>query len=98
MRGIILAGGHGSRLGPLTKTINKHVLPVGPRPMIYWPYQTLLDNNITDITVVSTPRGVGQIAEALGSGLKGSKCSYVVQDCAGGIAQALLCAKSAKDW
>lgn len=87
MRGIILAGGTGSRLGPLTKVVNKHLLPVGGRPMIHWPIKILRDNTIDDITIVSTPRGVGQLAESLGGGF-----TYRVQDKPGGIVQAIGCA------
>lgn len=86
MRGIILAGGTGSRLGPLTKAVNKHLLPVADRPMIYWPL-SVLDGGVTDITIVSTPRGVGQLAELLGGGF-----SYRVQDEPGGVVQAIACA------
>lgn len=93
MRGVILAGGTGSRLGLLTKTLNKHVLPVASKPMICWPLATLTDNQITDITVVSTPSGVGQIANLLGSGSDfGCDLTYRVQDQPGGVAQALMCA------
>lgn len=87
MRGIVLAGGTGSRLGSLTKAVNKHLLPVYDRPMILWPIQTLKDNGILDITIVSTPKGIGQLAELLGGGY-----TYRVQDQPGGIAQAILCA------
>ena len=87
MRGIVLAGGTGSRLGSLTKAVNKHLMPVGNQPMIYWPIKILRDNNIDDITIVSSARGVGQLAEALGG-----KFNYRVQDGPGGVAQALYCA------
>lgn len=90
MRGVILAGGTGSRLGQLTKTLNKHVLPVYDRPMICWPLKTLTDNGIDDITIVSTPSGVGQIAAILGSGKSyGCELTYKVQEEAKGIADAL---------
>lgn len=87
MRGIVLAGGTGSRLGVLTKVVNKHILPVGDRPMIEWPIKVLRDNYIDDITIVSSPRGIGQIAELLGGGYE-----YRVQDRPGGIVSALACA------
>lgn len=87
MRGIVLAGGTGSRLGPLTKVVNKHLLPVSGQPMICWPIQTLLHNGIDEITIVSTPRGIGQLAELLGSGY-----TYRVQSKPGGITQAIECA------
>lgn len=95
MRGIILAGGTGSRLSPLTRSVNKHLLPVGDKPMIYWPLKVLRDNGIEDITIVSSPDGVGQLAKAMGSGDEfGCRFSYRVQDKPGGIAQALACART----
>ncbi len=87
MRGIILAGGTGSRLGAVTKVVNKHLLLVGGKPMIQWPIDVLRHNGVYDITIVSTPRGVGQLAELLGGGY-----NYRVQDEPGGIAQAIGCA------
>ena len=92
MRGIILAGGTGSRLGLLTKSVNKHLLPVGKLPMIYYPLATLLASNIMDITIVSTASGVGQLAAALGSGRLACDLSYKVQDKPGGIVDAMKCA------
>lgn len=93
MRGVILAGGTGSRLGLMTRSINKHLLPVYDRPMIMWPLKVLRDNGIEDITIVSSPDGVGQIARLLGSGHEhGCRFTYRVQDQPGGIAQALECA------
>lgn len=98
MRGIILAGGTGSRLGPLTKVINKHCLPVGNVPMVYHPLCVLRDNGIDDITIVSSPSGIGQIAALLGSGhAHGCRFTYRVQDQPGGIAQALACADNGTD-
>lgn len=92
MRGIILAGGTGSRLGPLTKAVNKHLLPVYDRPMIMWPIKVLCDNGIDDITIVSSPLGIGQLAMLLGSGAEHEcKYTYKVQDTSGGIAAALRC-------
>ncbi len=92
MRGIILAGGTGSRLGDLTKVVNKHLLPVGSHPMIYWPILVLKANSISDITIVSTPRGIGQLAELLGGGY-----TYQVQDKPGGITEAIACADNGSD-
>lgn len=93
MRGIILAGGTGSRLGALTKVVNKHLLPVGGVPMVYYPLRVLRDNGIEDITVVSSPDGVGQLAALLGSGAEhGCEFTYRVQDQPGGIAAALVAA------
>lgn len=94
MKGIILAGGTGSRLYPLTKVTNKHLLPVYDRPMIYYPLQTLIDAGIKDIMVVSGRGHVGHFLELLGSGAEfGVKFSYEIQSEAGGIAQALSLAK-----
>lgn len=87
MRGIVLAGGTGSRLGHLTMLVNKHVLPVGDELMIHWPLKVLHDNGIDDITIVSSPAGVGQLAMLLGG-----KYTYRVQDKPGGVADALACA------
>ena len=90
MKGIILAGGTGSRLAPLTRVTNKHLLPVFNRPMIYYPIATLKNAGITDILVVSGRGHVGHLLELLGSGRRfGVKFSYEVQEEPGGIAQAL---------
>ena len=90
MKGIILAGGTGSRLDPLTRVTNKHLLPVYDRPMIYYPIQTLVKAGITDIMIVSGKGHAGQFLELLQSGKEfGAKFSYGVQEEAGGIAQAL---------
>ncbi|NUM25154.1 MAG: NTP transferase domain-containing protein [Candidatus Buchananbacteria bacterium] len=93
MKGIILAGGTGSRLDPLTRVTNKHLLPVYDRPMIYYPIQTLVNAGIKDIMIVSGKGHAGQFLELLKSGKEfGAKFSYAVQEEAGGIAQALsLC-------
>ncbi|MBI2043922.1 NTP transferase domain-containing protein, partial [Candidatus Pacearchaeota archaeon] len=90
MRGVILAGGTGSRLYPCTKITNKHLLPVYNKPMIYYPLKTLVDAGIKDILIVSGPGHAGHFVNLLGSGKEfGVKLSYEVQDEAGGIAQAL---------
>ncbi|OGY43434.1 MAG: spore coat protein [Candidatus Buchananbacteria bacterium RIFCSPHIGHO2_01_FULL_39_14] len=90
MKGIILAGGTGSRLDPLTRVTNKHLLPIYDRPMIYYPIQTLVKAGITDIMIVSGKGHAGQFLELLQSGKElGAKFSYGVQEEAGGIAQAL---------
>ncbi len=90
MKGIILAGGTGSRLFPLTKITNKHLLPVYDKPMICYPLKTLIDAGIKDILIVSGRGHVGDFLELLGSGSgKGVRLSYEVQEGAGGIAQAL---------
>ncbi|OGC19719.1 spore coat protein [candidate division WOR-1 bacterium RIFOXYB2_FULL_37_13] len=90
MRGIILAGGTGSRLYPLTKVTNKHLLPVARKPMIYHPIEKLTSAGITDILIVTGVEHMGDIVTLLGSGKEfGCKFTYKVQDEAGGIAQAL---------
>ena len=90
MKGIILAGGTGSRLYPLTKVTNKHLLPIYDKPMIYYPMQTLIDAGIKDIMIVSGRGHVGHFLELLGSGSEfGVNFSYEIQKEAGGIAQAL---------
>lgn len=95
MKGIILAGGTGSRLFPLTKVTNKHLLPVYDEPMIYYPLKTLINAGIRDIMIVSGKGHVGHFLELLGSGSDfGVHFSYEIQKEAGGIAQALsLCRK-----
>ena len=98
MKGIILAGGTGSRLYPLTKVTNKHLLPVYDRPMIFYPLQTLLDAGINEILVVSGKGHAGHFLELLGSGSDwGARFTYEIQDEAGGIAQALGLAEDFAD-
>src|ERR1700682_2020826 len=90
MRGIILAGGKGTRLGELTKVTNKHLLPVGPYPMVYHPLKKLVGAGIHAILLVSGTEHMGDFVELLGSGREhGCRLTYRVQDEAGGIAQAL---------
>lgn len=93
MKGIILAGGTGSRLDPLTRVTNKHLLPVYNKPMIYYPIETLVQAGIKDIMIVSGKGHAGHFLELLRSGEEYSaRLSYGVQEKAGGIAQALsLC-------
>jgi glucose-1-phosphate thymidylyltransferase len=90
LRGVILAGGKGTRLGELTKVTNKHLLPVGPYPMVYHPLKKLAGAGIRDILLVSGTEHMGDFVELLGSGREhGCTLTYRVQDEAGGIAQAL---------
>jgi glucose-1-phosphate thymidylyltransferase len=95
IRGVILAGGTGSRLFPLTKVTNKHLLPVGRKPMILHPIEKLVDAGIKEIMIVTGVEHMGDVVNLLGSG-KDYKCqfTYRVQDEAGGIAQALGLAES----
>ncbi|MFZ2411963.1 MAG: sugar phosphate nucleotidyltransferase, partial [Candidatus Methanoperedens sp.] len=98
MKGIILAGGTGSRLYPLTKVTNKHLLPVYDKPMIYYPLQTLIDAGIEDIMIVSGRGHAGHFLELLGSGVEfGVHLTYEIQEEAGGIAQALSMAEDFVD-
>jgi glucose-1-phosphate thymidylyltransferase len=90
MKGVILAGGTGSRLYPLTKVTNKPLLPVGKKPMILHPVEKLTQAGVTDILVVTGVDHMGDVVNLLGSGKDFScKFTYKVQDEAGGIAQAL---------
>lgn len=98
MKGVILAGGTGSRLYPLTKVTNKHLLPVYDRPMIFYPIQTLVNAGIKEIMIVSGRGHAGHFLELLGSGADlGVKFTYEIQEEAGGIAQALGLAESFAD-
>ena len=90
MKGIILAGGTGSRLYPLSKVTNKHLLPVGRWPMIYHPIFKLKEAEIEDIFIVTGKEYAGAIVNLLGSGYEmGLRFTYRIQDQPGGIAQAL---------
>ncbi|WP_025720509.1 sugar phosphate nucleotidyltransferase [Paenibacillus sp. 1-18] len=90
MKGIILAGGTGSRLYPLTKVTNKHLLPVGKYPMIFHSVFKLKQAEIQDILIVTGKEHMGDVVNLLGSGHEmGVTFTYKVQDEAGGIAQAL---------
>jgi glucose-1-phosphate thymidylyltransferase len=90
MKGIILAGGTGSRLYPLTKVTNKHLLPVGKYPMIFHSVFKLKEADIQDILIVTGKDHMGDVVNLLGSGREmGVTFTYKVQDEAGGIAQAL---------
>lgn len=90
MKGVILAGGTGSRLYPLTKVTNKHLLPVGKYPMIFHAVAKLKEADITDILIVTGKDHMGDVVNLLGSGREmGVTFTYKVQDEAGGIAQAL---------
>jgi glucose-1-phosphate thymidylyltransferase len=93
MKGVILAGGHGSRLFPLTKIFNKSLLPVYDKPMIYYPLQTLKEVGCKEVCIVSGKEHCGQIMNQLGSGSEyDMDITYRVQEKPGGIAQALgLC-------
>jgi glucose-1-phosphate thymidylyltransferase len=90
VKGIILAGGTGSRLFPLTKVTNKHLLPIGKCPMIFYPLAKLKEAGITEILIVTGKEHMGDVVNLLGSGTDlGLDLTFRVQDQAGGIAQAL---------
>jgi glucose-1-phosphate thymidylyltransferase len=90
MKGVILAGGTGSRMYPLTKVTNKHLLPVYDKPMIFYPLQTLVNAGIREIMIVSGRGHAGHFLELLGSGMEfGVQLTYEIQEMAGGIAEAL---------
>ena len=91
MKGVILAGGLGTRLHPLTKITNKHLLPIYDRPMIYYPLQTLVDAGIDDILLVTGGNNAGDFLKLLGNGKEfGLKhLNYTYQEGEGGIAEAL---------
>lgn len=98
MKGVILAGGTGSRLYPLTKVTNKHLLPVYDKPMIYYPMETLINAGIKDIMIVSGRGHAGHFLELLGSGVDyGVHFTYEIQEKSGGIAQALSLAEDFVD-
>ena len=91
MKGIILAGGSGTRLHPLTKVTSKQLLPVYDQPMIYYPLKTLLRAGIKDILIIVAPERSGDFLNLLGSGKEfGAKFTYEIQDKPEGLAQAFL--------
>ena len=93
MKGVVLAGGTGSRLLPLTKVTNKHLLPVGRKPMIYHPVEKLAEAGLEEVLIVTGVEHMGDVVSLLGSGKEfGVRFTYKVQDEAGGIAQALALA------
>src|SRR5882762_2941424 len=99
MKGVILAGGTGSRLFPLTKITNKHLLPIYDRPMIYYPIQTLVDAGINEILIVTGGRNSGDFLRLLANGKQfGLKhINYTYQEGEGGIADALQLAEHFAD-
>src|SRR5438045_97333 len=99
MKGVVLAGGTGSRLFPLTKITNKHLLPIYDRPMIYFPIQTLVEAGIEDIMVVTGGRNSGDFLRLLANGKQfGLKhIHYTYQEGEGGIADALALAEHFAD-
>ncbi len=91
MKGIILAGGEGTRLRPLTKVTSKQLLPVYNKPMIFYPLETLLKAGIRDILIIIAPDRAGDFLKLLGSGKEfGAKFTYEIQDRPEGLAQAFI--------
>ena len=87
-KGIILAGGSGSRLFPLTHVVNKHLLPIYDKPMIYYPLTTLMLGGLRDFVIISNPEAIGQIRTLLGDGSRwGISIVYRVQERTGGVAE-----------
>ena len=99
MKGIILAGGKGSRLFPLTKITNKHLLPIYDQPMIYYPIQALVESGVRDILIVTGGSYAGDFLQLLGTGrqLGIDNLSYTYQEGEGGIADALRLAEHFSD-
>ena len=90
MKGVVLAGGKATRLRPLTKVTNKHLLPIYDKPLIYYPLQAMQRAGVRDVLVITNPEHAGHFIQLLGSGSEfGLKLAYELQEEAGGLAQAV---------
>jgi glucose-1-phosphate thymidylyltransferase len=95
VKGVVLAGGKATRLRPLTKVTNKHLLPIYDKPLIYYPLQAMAQAGIRDVLVITNPEHAGHFIQLLGSGREfGLKLAYELQEEAGGLAQAVGLAES----
>lgn len=91
MKGVVLAGGYGTRFHPVTRVVNKHLLDVFDEPIVYYPIRTLSEAGITDVVLVTISEEVGQFKKLLGTGGElGVSLEYATQEGAGGIAEALM--------
>ncbi len=99
MKGVVLAGGTGSRLYPLTKITNKHLLPIYDKPMVFYPIRTLVDAGLRDIMIVTGGRNAGDFLRLLGNGKEFglAHLNYAYQEGEGGIAEALALAEHFAD-
>src|SRR5271157_2640096 len=99
MKGVVLGGGTGSRLFPLTKITNKHLLPIYDKPMIFYPIQTLVNAGVRDIMIVTGGRNAGDFLRLLGNGKQFglAHLNYAYQEGEGGIAEALALAEHFAD-